>query len=378
MEYYYLDNKDIINDKLTIKYIEKEKITNMSYMFNDCKNLISISNVSKWDISEVTNISYLFSYCESLKYLPNILSYWDTSKVTNMENIFSNCLSLNSIPDISEWNTSKVIKMNNIFFNCNSLKIIPNTTNWNLSNINFMKDYNEEIISLGNDKELLINNYLGKYNFNLKIDCISIIKGFEYGLGILCKITLDKNNSINVLFTSYNVINKKYLSSSNDIVIKANNKVVELPIKERRIWSNSELNYTCIEIDEIDLINDFYFLNENIKDHYHQNMLITIFGLMENKKPFLTNGLITNIKDGSFMYIYNKPTKFLGGAIIINHQKDCIIGIDTEKYNISNKNKKKSIINIGISMKNIIDDINKNSSSLINGKPYKFNFKINL
>ena len=29
-------------------------------------------------------------------------------------------------------------------------------------------------------------------------------------------------------------------------------------------------------------------------------------------------------------------------------------------------------------MKNIIDDINNNSSSLINGKPYKFNFKINL
>ena len=51
----------------------------------------------------------------------------------------------------------------------------------------------------------------------------------------------------------------------------------------------------------------------------------------------------------------------MGGVIIINHQKDCIIGIDKEKYNILNKNKKNSIINNGIFMKNIIDDIKNNS-----------------
>ena len=138
------------------------------------------------------------------------------------------------------------------------------------------------------------------------------------------------------------------------------------------------MNYTCIQINEIDLINDFYLvdkdsLNVNFEDYYYQSKFITIFGLMENKQPFLTNGLIINIKDGNFMYICNKPIKFLRGVIIINHQKDCIIGIDTEIYNTLYINKQNSIINIGIYMKNIIDDINNNFSSLISKKPFKIN-----
>ena len=362
VEYYYLNNKEKINDKLVIKYIEKEKLTDMSYMFSGCKNLLSISNALKWDISEVNNISYLFSYCESLKYLPDILSYWDTSNLTNMNNIFSNCLSLNSIPDISGWKTSKIIKMKDIFFNCKSLKSIPNISNWNLSNIKFIKDYINEQNFLENKKDLLLDNYLGKYDLQLKSNCICKIKGSEYGLGIFCKIPIDKI----VLLTSYKVLNEKYLLATKDIIIKLNSRIKIMNKKDRRIWCNAKLNYTCIEILEEDYIQDFYYLDENLindnLENYYKNKFIILISLFENKKIGISNGLIINSKMDNLIYSDDSFQKFSEG-FIINQQNNCIIGIHKEKYKISkekNENKNK-----GIYMINIIQDINNNELSYI-------------
>ena len=343
VEYYYLNNKEKINDKLVIKYIEKEKLTDMSYMFSGCKNLLSISNALKWDISEVSNISYLFSYCESLKYLPDILSYWDTSNLTNMNNIFSNCLSLNSIPDISGWKTSKIIKMKDIFFNCKSLKSIPNISNWNLSNIKFIKDYINEQNFLENKKDLLLDNYLGKYDLQLKSNCICKIKGSEYGLGIFCKIPIDKI----VLLTSYKVLNEKYLLATKDIIIKLNSRIKIMNKKDRRIWCNAKLNYTCIEILEEDYIQDFYYLDENLindnLENYYKNNFIILISLFENKKIGISNGLIINSKMDNLIYSDDSFQKFSEG-FIINQQNNCIIGIHKEKYIISKeKNENKNI-----------------------------------
>jgi surface protein len=52
----------------------------MRDMFNGCKLLKFIPDISKWDISKVTDISGMFSACESLLSLPDI-SIWNTSNV---------------------------------------------------------------------------------------------------------------------------------------------------------------------------------------------------------------------------------------------------------------------------------------------------------
>ena len=44
----------------------------MSHMFNGCKALTSLPNMSKWNTKNVTNMSYMFEYCESLTSLPVI------------------------------------------------------------------------------------------------------------------------------------------------------------------------------------------------------------------------------------------------------------------------------------------------------------------
>ena len=219
-----------------------------------------------------------------------------------MEHIFSNCLSLKNIPDISRWNTSKLTQMNNMFFNCKSLNSIPNISNWNMSKVKIMIDYNKKFNSLeDNNINLIRDYYLGKYFFDLRLFCVCKIKGSECGLGIFIKIPIETGNKfVRVLFTSYNILNKEYLSKSNHIIIKYFNKILKLSKDKRRIWANYELNYSCIEIIDEDNINEFYSLDEDVQ----KNKFICLFGLIENKKPGILNGLILGTKEDNIHLIH--------------------------------------------------------------------------
>ncbi len=50
-----------------------------------------------------------------------------------MSNVFSECNSLISIPDISKWNVSKVNNISKMFYGCNSLITLPDISKWNIS-----------------------------------------------------------------------------------------------------------------------------------------------------------------------------------------------------------------------------------------------------
>ena len=52
-------------------------------IFTGCSSLVSLPDISKWDMSKITNLALMFSDCRSLTSLPDI-SKWDTSKVTDM------------------------------------------------------------------------------------------------------------------------------------------------------------------------------------------------------------------------------------------------------------------------------------------------------
>ena len=93
-------------DNQMIKVIlDTSNVTNMSYMFNECRYL---NYVSPFNTSNVTDMSYMFGYCILLGSIPQL----DTSKVTNMSNMFSNCTYLESIPQLD---TSNVTDMSNFF-----------------------------------------------------------------------------------------------------------------------------------------------------------------------------------------------------------------------------------------------------------------------
>ena len=110
---------------------DTSNVTNMSHMFEDCKNLpfLFISNLNT---SNVKDMSYMFYGCNHLSYLD--ISKWNTSNVINMSYMFSSCLSL---PDISNLNTSNVTDMSFMFKGCKS-KILPDISKWNTSNVTDM------------------------------------------------------------------------------------------------------------------------------------------------------------------------------------------------------------------------------------------------
>ena len=69
VEEYTLD-KNKLDKKLKIKFIEVFDNTNMSYMFSECNKLSSLTDISKWNTNNVTNMSYMFSGCKNLSSLP--------------------------------------------------------------------------------------------------------------------------------------------------------------------------------------------------------------------------------------------------------------------------------------------------------------------
>ena len=80
-EHFDLSNYNKSKDILEIKLIGLKNVTDMSHLFDDCKSLIEVPDISHWNTSNITNMNFLFYFCQSLKSLPDI-SKWDTSKVT--------------------------------------------------------------------------------------------------------------------------------------------------------------------------------------------------------------------------------------------------------------------------------------------------------
>ena len=161
-EYFDIDDNLKNKEVLEIILTGMTKITNMRHMFQECQNLLSISDISNLDFSKVTDVSGMFMICESLTSLPDLskwntenltdaasifldcqslsslpdISKWNMSKVTNFSSMFAMCTSLISLPDISQWDTRNAKSMNAVFFGCVRLRSIPDISKWNTSNVN--------------------------------------------------------------------------------------------------------------------------------------------------------------------------------------------------------------------------------------------------
>ena len=109
--------------------LNTEKVTDMSYMFNNCKKLSSL-DFSKFNTENVTNMRHMFHNCSKLSSLD--FSKFNTENVTDMSYMFSCCWGLSSL-DLSKFNTENVTNMTNMFYNCSALSTLD------LSNFNTAK-----------------------------------------------------------------------------------------------------------------------------------------------------------------------------------------------------------------------------------------------
>ena len=157
-EYFKFDNNYNQNDLIKIQLRINNNITNLSFMFQKCEELLSISDIlfensnitdirksfyennsnnyrEEYDNSDETDKTENF-YNDNLAVLniqknKNIFVYTETndvnylkekilSNVTDMSYMFNGCSSLISLPDISKWDTKNVTNMSEMFYGCSS------------------------------------------------------------------------------------------------------------------------------------------------------------------------------------------------------------------------------------------------------------------
>ena len=115
-----------------LEYLNTANVTDMSSMFNSCRNLTEL-NLSNFNTTNVTDMSSMFNSCRNLTSLD--LSKFNTTNVTNMSHMFSECTVLASL-DFSKFNTENVTEMISMFYSCGNL------TSLDLSNFNTAKVMN--------------------------------------------------------------------------------------------------------------------------------------------------------------------------------------------------------------------------------------------
>ena len=131
-EYFDLDNIVLNENILKIKLKEINNITDMSCMFESCKQLIALPDIYKWNTEKVTLMSDLFCGC-NMTNVPDI-SKWDTRNVEHLDGIFF-FLKMSNLPDISKWNIKSLTNIKDMFSYSNKLKTIPDISEWNISKV---------------------------------------------------------------------------------------------------------------------------------------------------------------------------------------------------------------------------------------------------
>ena len=157
-EEYKTNKKDKIM-KIKVKLLVNKILTDMSNMFDGCSNLLSLSDISKWNTNNIINMSYMFNKCSKLSSIHDI-SKWNTNNVTDMSRMFYGCSNLLSLPDISKWNTNNVNDMSEMFDLCSNLSSLPDISKWNINNV---FDMNGMFAGCSN---LLLLPDISKWNIN--------------------------------------------------------------------------------------------------------------------------------------------------------------------------------------------------------------------
>ena len=143
--YNFFANLKTLETITGLEYLNTEKVTDMSYMFNNCSKLTSLDvskfntanvtkmncmfyncskltslDVTKFNTANVTDMSYMFNFCSALLSLD--VTNFNTANVTNMQDMFSGCKALTTIYASSKFVTTKVTNSSGMFKNCEKLK----------------------------------------------------------------------------------------------------------------------------------------------------------------------------------------------------------------------------------------------------------------
>ena len=257
-------------------------IKNMAHMFHGCNNLKLVNNLSSFDTKNVIDMQYMFSGCNNLKELN--LSSFDTKNVTDMQYMFSGCNNLKEL-NLSSFNTKNVTDMQYMFWGCINLNEL------NLSSFNTKKVMFVEGIFYNCPKDIINSNLLylmGRYN---EINILIEINKED----IYKNINVIKNtNELNDLNTEL-YINDKFVKFNKSFKPEKEGKY---EIKLRfyiNLTDCSKMFYNCKNITAINFI---YFNTRNVICMKYMFCGCNNLRTINNVSSFDT----TNVTDMQYMF----------------------------------------------------------------------------
>ena len=161
----YMFNECIELEELDISGLSGEnKVMDMSYMFNACIELERLDMDGLYT-GRVKNASNMFRMCNKLEYIDT--SIYKGSELEDIDSMFDKCTRLSSI-DVSNINTSKVKSMYNVFNNCKSLRGID-LSSWDMGLVEDMSYiFNScdslECARLGRNKTINLKRVINMFN----------------------------------------------------------------------------------------------------------------------------------------------------------------------------------------------------------------------
>ena len=159
-----------------IENLNTEKVTDMRYMFSNCRELTSL-DLSSFNTANVTYMSYMFSGCSGLSSLD--LSSFKTANVTNMNCMFNDCSGLTSL-DLSSFNTAKVTNMEGMFGGCSGLTSLD-VSSFNTANVEYMDEmFNncQDLTTICVSDNFSIGNVT--YDLNMFSGCSQLVGAVAY------------------------------------------------------------------------------------------------------------------------------------------------------------------------------------------------------
>ena len=152
------------------------------------------------------------------------------------------------------------------------------------------------------------------------------------GIGFFCEINIDTIPFKTALFTNNHVLNEKSIDINKEIIFDYCKKENKIKItKDRKVFTNEKLDYTCIEIFDEDNINKFFKIDENIFNNKNTLLDQEIYILKYDKEGLShCSGKILEIKNNIIKCKVSSLSNSSGSPLINRQNNDLIIGIQNE------------------------------------------------
>ena len=179
--------------------------------------------------------------------------------------------------------------------------------------------------------------------------------GTPLGTGFFCQITI-KYKTIKFLFTCNHVLDKLKIQIGSTIQLKHKGtiKIIEIT-KNRFVYTNEELDYTCIEIFDNENFDKYFKIDPDINcdnpfEEYKDDSIV-IMQCPGVEDVLVTEGEIEEIKNNkNIIYSLSTDGGSSGSPIILSNRNLNIIGIHQGNINQNNK---------GVYFKIVLEDLEK-------------------